>query len=324
MISAQCAVLLDADTHRILYERNANKQAKIASTTKIMTGLLVAELCDLSAMVRVPENAVGVEGSSMNLKAGEVLSVEELLYGLLLHSGNDAAVALAMYCSGSVDAFAEKMNIRADELGLKQTHFVNPHGLDDPEHYSTAYDLAILSAFAMEHPVFSKIVSTKTITVGHRTFTNHNKLLWSFDGAIGVKTGYTKASGRVLVSAAERNGRRLIAVTIHDPQDWKDHTALLEHGFSAYCVRKLADAGQVMGRVPVLNGAEAEAEVVCREDICYPAADIECVQLKLNLPVFVFAPVLAGDPAGEVCVVIDGRTVMTDPLYWRYSVLEGA
>lgn len=231
-LSAKCAVLLDAKTGRALYEKDADRRALIASTTKIMTGLLVCEQPDLDRVVTVPDCAVGVEGSSMYLKKGEQLTLRELLYGMMLHSGNDAALALAVSVAGGEAAFVYQMNLRAQTLGLADTHFANPHGLDSGENYSTARDLARLTQQALENETFRAVVSTKTIECAGRTLTNHNKLLWRYDGCIGVKTGYTQHAGRILVSAAERGGERLIAVTIADPDDWRDHAALLDYGFA--------------------------------------------------------------------------------------------
>jgi len=322
--SANCAVLMDAATGRVLYEQNASQRSLIASTTKIMTALLAIEECDLRWEVRVPKEAVGVEGSSLYLKENEILTVEELLYGLMLHSGNDAAVTLAMHCSGSVEAFAEKMNRKAEALGLANTHFVNPHGLDGEEHFSTAYDLARLTAYAMEDPVFRKIVSTKTITFGHRTFTNHNKLLWQYEHAVGVKTGYTNAAGRILVSAAEKNGRRLICVTIHDRNDWQDHIGLYDYGFSTFARKELVAAGQCVAEVPVICGSEASVHAVTDAAFSYPLAAQERVELRAQLPAFVYAPVMAGEKAGNLIVLVDGIEVKSLPLYWRYSVWEEA
>lgn len=319
--SAACALLMDASTGRVLYEHNGSEQSLIASTTKIMTGLLIAESCDLDAEVAVSDEALSVEGSSMYLKHGEILTVEALLYGLMLHSGNDAAIALAVYHSGSVEAFVQKMNQKAEELFLRDTHFDNPHGLDSENHYSTAYDLAILSAYALENPVFYQVVSTKTITVSGRTLTNHNRLLGRYEGAIGVKTGYTRAAGRILVSAAERQGRRLICVTIHDPNDWKDHTALLDYGFEHYTMQTIAKSGQIIGRVPVLCGSEP-AQAVLRDEIQIPVSDQEQIEVRIHLAPSVFAPVFAGEPAGALEVLIDGIHFREYPLYWRFSVLE--
>ena len=207
-ISAQCAIMLDGQTGRVLYEKNADQRSLIASTTKIMTALVVCEQCNVLDRVRIPKEAVGIEGSSMYLKEGEILTVQELLYGMMLHSGNDAATALAIYCGGTMEGFAQLMNDKARALGMGDSHFVNPHGLDSPEHYSTARDLGTLAAYAMNNPIFAKTVSTKTITIGQRFLRNHNKLLWQVDGADGVKTGYTKAAGRILVSSASSQGRR--------------------------------------------------------------------------------------------------------------------
>jgi D-alanyl-D-alanine carboxypeptidase len=198
-LSAQKAIVLDAATGRVIYEKDADSRSLIASTTKIMTALVVCEQCNVLDRMRIPKEAVGIEGSSMYLQEGEVLTIQELLYGLMLRSGNDAAVALAIYCGGTVEGFAQLMNDKARVLGLTGTHFVNSNGLDAPDHYSTARDLAILAAYAMDNPIFYKTVSVKTVTVGQRCLRNHNKLLWQLDGADGVKTGYTRAAGRILV-----------------------------------------------------------------------------------------------------------------------------
>ena len=186
-VSARRAYVLDAVSGRVLFQRCADERSLIASTTKIMTALVVCEQCNVLDRMRIPKEAVGIEGSSMYLKEGEVLTIQELLYGLMLSSGNDAAAALAIYCGGTVEGFAEMMNDKARVLGLSGSHFVNPHGLDAPGHYATARDLAVLAAYAMENPVFAQTVSTKNVKVGERYLTNHNKLLWRVEGADGVK-----------------------------------------------------------------------------------------------------------------------------------------
>ena len=206
-VSAKKAYVLDAVSGRVLYEKDSADQSLIASTTKIMTALVVCEQCNVLDRMRIPKEAVGIEGSSMYLKEGEVLTIQELLYGLMLSSGNDAAVALAIYCGGTVEGFVGMMNDKARVLGLTGTHFENPNGLDAPGHYSTARDLAVLAAYAMENPIFYKTVSAKSVKIGERCLTNHNKLLWQVEGADGVKTGFTKAAGRILVSSATRDGR---------------------------------------------------------------------------------------------------------------------
>ena len=229
--AAKSAILINGKTGEVLYAKNENARGLSASTTTIMTALLIAETCDPAARTTIRPEAVGIEGSSLYLKEGEVLTIGDLLYGLMLQSGNDAAVALAQYLDGDEAAFVLRMNRRAEELGLADTRFGNPHGLDSSENYSTAADLAKLTAFALENDLFRTVVSTKTHTFGERSLANHNKLLWRYDGAIGVKTGYTKAAGRILVSAAERDGTRLIAVTINDGNDWADHARMLDYGF---------------------------------------------------------------------------------------------
>ncbi len=229
-LSAAAAILMDADTGDILYEKDAGRRMRIASTTKIMTALVVLDHARLTDSVTVTA-AHMAEGSSMYLKPGETVTVEELLYGLMLCSGNDAALALAD-CCGGLAALVEDMNEKAAELGMENTSFANPNGLDDEQHYSTARDMAVLAAYAAKDPVFRRICSTRTAAVGSRTMINHNKLLAQIDGCIGMKTGYTKAAGRTLVSCVEREGRRLVAVTLCDGNDWADHKSLYELGFS--------------------------------------------------------------------------------------------
>ena len=322
-ISANSAIVMDGDTQRVLWSHQAGSRSLIASTTKIMTALVVLEECALGAEVKIPLEAVGVEGSSIYLKPGEIMTVEALLYGLMLQSGNDAATALALYCGGSIENFVQKMNDKAVALGLEQTSFANPHGLDSEDNYSTAYDLAKLTSHAMREDTFRTIVSAKTASFGERTFVNHNKLLWRCEGAIGVKTGYTMAAGRILVSCAERNGRRLIVVTISDPNDWRDHCALMDYGFEEYRNVTLASAG-AGSIVHVIGGVEDMCNAVLKEDVVYPVSDDECVEIVYSLPQFVYPPLMAGDKAGELIVYIDGVKAAVCPLYWQFTVLEGA
>lgn len=308
-ISAQKAILMDAQTGRHLYEKNADSRSLIASTTKIMTALVVCEQCNVLDRMRIPKEAIGIEGSSMYLREGEVLTIQELLYGLMLHSGNDAAVALAIHCGGTVEGFAELMNDKARLLGLTGTHFENPNGLDSPEHYSTARDLAVLAAYAMKNPIFAKTVSTKTVTIGNRSLRNHNKLLWQVDGADGVKTGYTKAAGRILVSSATRDGRRLVAVTINDGNDWLDHAQLLNDGFANYRVEKIVSAGDCLGRVSVMGGQKEYASVVAAEDFSYAVSEDEQPYVLLAPPEMDYAPIAAGQDAGFAYICIGDAAV---------------
>ena len=308
-ISAERAIVLDGQTGQVLYEKNGNQQALIASTTKIMTALVVCEQCNVLDRVAIPKEAVGIEGSSMYLREGEVLTVQELLYGLMLRSGNDAAVALAIYCGGTVEGFAELMNDKAHRLGLRNTHFVNPHGLDAPDHYSTAKDLAILAAYAMENPIFARTVATKTVTIGERSLRNHNKLLWQFDGADGVKTGFTKAAGRLLVSSAVRDGRRIIAVTMNAPDDWEDHKQLLSRAFTDYEPQLLVEEGEVIGCVEVAGGTAGTVDIVAEESFSFSMKKGESWHLELPDPGFVYAPVVSGQSAGYAHVFVEDRPV---------------
>ncbi len=319
-ISAGSAVLMDAQTGRMLFERNANQRSLIASTTKIMTALVVCEQSNVLDRVRIPKEAVGIEGSSMYLREGEVLTVQELLYGLMLRSGNDAAVALAIYCGGTVEGFAELMNDKAHRLGLTGSHFVNPHGLDNPDHYATARDLAVLSAYAMENPIFAQTVSTKSVMVGQRSLQNHNKLLWQVDGADGVKTGFTKKAGRILVSSCTRQGRRLIAVTINDGNDWADHKTLLESGFSAFSLQQVVTAGECVSTLEVESAENHAVELIAAEDFVYPLRSDETLKIIIPGPGFVYAPVVEGQSAGTAYLYLEEKIVGKIPLVYGSTI----
>ena len=229
-VSAKSAILINADTGAVLYAKNEKERLPMASTTKIMTALIALETAALDdRCVTITDEMVRVEGSSMGLQAGDQLSLTSLAAGMLVVSGNDAANSVAIAISGSKEDFAEKMNRRAKDIGMNDTHFVTPSGLDDEAHYSTAYDMALLATIALANPDFAEIVKEKKYTIPYispeqsRRFSNHNRLLSMYEGCIGVKTGFTKKSGRCLVSAAERDGIRLVAVTLNAPDDWNDH-----------------------------------------------------------------------------------------------------
>ena len=319
-VSAEKALSMDAVSGRVLFEKNADSRSLIASTTKIMTALVVCEQCNVLDRMRIPREAVGIEGSSMYLREGEVLTLQELLYGLMLSSGNDAAVALAIYCGGTVEGFVERMNDKARVLGLNNTHFENPNGLDSPGHYSTARDLAKLASYAMENPVFYKTVSAKNVTVGDRYLHNHNKLLWLVEGADGVKTGFTKAAGRALVSSATREGRRIIAVTLNDPNDWREHQAFLEEGFARFSVRRIITAGERIGALEVAGGDGKTVEVLAAEHFDYALAPEEKPQVALPGAGFVYAPVAEGADAGFAYVLIQGKAVGKFPVVYGQTV----
>lgn len=306
-VSAKSAVLMEATSGRILYAKNANERLPMASTTKIMTALVALESGSPDRIVRIPAEAVGIEGSSIYLFEGEKLTLEQLLYALLLSSANDAAVAIAIEIAGSVEKFADLMNQKAMELGLTDTHFVNPNGLDDPEHYTTAFELAVITREALQNPLFRKIVSTKKTTIpqdgepDRRLLVNHNKLLSRYAGAIGVKTGYTKRSGRSLVSAAERDGVTLIAVTINAPSDWNDHTALLDYGFSLCSRVSLAESGSQTYPLPVVGGM-ADTVKASNPDglsVVLPAGYGK-IRAVVELPRFVYAGIQKGEKLGQI------------------------
>lgn len=321
-VNAAGAVLIEAESGKVLFEQHAHTRMPMASTTKIMTALVVLEQCDLRATVCVDERAVGTEGSSVYLYPGERLTVEQLLFALMLSSANDAAAALAYEVAGSIEGFAALMNQKADELGLLNTHFANPHGLDAQGHYTTAYDLARIAAYALENEDFLRIASTQKKVIplqeqqGARVLRNHNKLLASYQGCIGVKTGFTKKSGRCLVSAAEREGIRLICVTLDCPDDWRTHKALLDSGFAAYERVLLADANVHVATLPIAGGTQ---------DSLYVRTD---AAVAVNLPrtrgqirqsiqaVYpIYAPVQAGAYVGDAVWTLDGEEIARAPLY---------
>lgn len=307
--SAASAILVDADSGRVLYEQNADARMLIASTTKIMTALVAIQDGSLSDIVTVSAEAAGTEGSSMYLKAGEKLTLETLLYGLLLCSGNDAAIAVAQHVGGSVPAFVKRMNEMAAQLGMTHSSFANPNGLDQEGHYSTARDMATLGRAAVENETLVRIASTRRITIGGRTMTNHNKLLRYVDGCIGLKTGYTRAAGRTLVSCTERNGQRLVAVTLQDGNDWSDHESLYDYGFSTYPACCAASVGQEMTQVPVRDGMSASVPLTSGERFTWPLAEGERLETEITLDHPLTAPISTGTPVGEAVFRFQGAEV---------------
>lgn len=308
VVSAASAVLMDASSGRVLYEKDAHTQRLIASTTKLMTALVAVESTELDKVITMkPEYQA--EGSSMYLRFGEKLKLEELLYGLLLASGNDAALAIAGGCGGDVETFVGWMNDKAAELGMEDTHFVNPNGLDHEEHYSSAYDLALLGRAVLENETLSKLVSTRSITVAGRSLSNHNKLLWRYEGCTGMKTGYTDAAGRTLVSSARRDGQELICVTLKAPDDWSDHAKLLDYGFQNWPNKLLARAGKDFRTLPVMGSLLSQVSVVTDRDLSYPLSKEERVQVRITLPDRVEAPVEKGTIAGKLSFRVGETTV---------------
>ena len=324
-ISAKAAVLYVPETGEFLYEKNADERLPMASTTKIMTALITLSECELSDTVIVDERAVGIEGSSAYLRAGDELSVEELLYALMLQSANDAAVALAYHISGNIEQFSALMNEKAQSLGLQNTSFANPHGLDANDHYTTASDLSKIAAAALEDPIFRNITSTykRTFATEHRrrTYVNHNKLLLRIDGAIGVKTGYTKRCGRCLVGATERNGLTLISVTLDAPSDWSDHEMMIDYGYSLVEKILLAKTGDISYELSVVNGESDTLKVVNENELSIITENAKHeIDLEVRLPRFVCAPINQGDVLGVAILKLDGQCIATTKLIAQQNV----
>ncbi|TCS84097.1 D-alanyl-D-alanine carboxypeptidase family protein [Tepidibacillus fermentans] len=290
-ISAQGAALIDVNSGRILYEKNGDQRMRIASLTKIMTAIVAIENGNLKDMVTTSDHAFGTEGSSIYLKKGEQLTLEDMLYGLMLRSGNDAAVAIAEHIGGSEEGFVFMMNQKAAALGMTRSHFMNPHGLDHKEHYSTPKDMAILTAYALKNPIFKKIVSTKVKTAPladepwDRKWLNKNKLLQMYEYADGVKTGYTKLAKRCLASSATKNGVQLAAITLNAPDDWNDSIQLLEYGFQEYKQTPIVQTNQIIKKIKIDN---KEKNIVPIREFKYPLKPGEEQQIKkvieLNQP----------------------------------------
>lgn len=320
--SASSAVLVEAESGRVLYEQNSHEPRLIASITKLMTALVALESgCDLRETFVVPQEAIGVEGSSIYLRPGEETTLEALLYGLMLKSGNDAALAIAIHCGGSVERFVDAMNQKAGELGMEDSHFANPNGLNAEEHYASAYDMALLARACLKNEVLAEIVSTKSITIGQRSLTNHNKLLWRYEGCIGMKTGYTEKAGRTLVSAAERDGMTLIAVTLNDPDDWKDHTALLDWGFEHFTPVSAAQKGTHMGKLPVFGSLVPFVDAVVSESCVYPVSAEDQMSLSVQwTDQKLAAPVEQGEALGTLAIFCNGEAIAEIPLVTACTV----
>ncbi len=309
---AKSFALYSPDSKQFICGKNLDAKLPMASTTKIVTALLAIENLDLSKKIEVNSEAIGVEGSSIYLKDGDVLTAEDLIYAVMLQSANDAAAALAIEIAGSTEEFASMMTKWAKSIGADNTSFKNPHGLDNDDHYTTAHDLAIMTAEALKNEVFKKIAGTYKYTFilndTKRTLINHNKLLSRYDGCIGVKTGYTKKSGRCLVSAAERDGITLISVTLSDPDDWNDHKNLLDYGFSVLESIDITSICKIPNTVPVINGnkecikidvSEIDRRIVKNKKQ-------ELLMLDIKIPAYLTKNVKKGDKVGQITISVDG------------------
>lgn len=316
-VSAKSAILINAVTGEILFEKNINEKLPMASTTKIMTALLALELGDTDEVVTVKEADVNVEGTSIGLKANDKITLGTLVAGMLLESGNDAANVTATAIGGSLNGFVKLMNEKATEIGMSQTSFQNPSGLPNDEHYSTAYDMARLAAYAIKNPAFREICSQKSMRVSYgspeyeRTFTNHNKLLNTVDGVFGVKTGFTKAAGRCLVSAARRGNVTLVAVTLNAPDDWNDHTKLYEIGFSVTEEMEAFLENEV--EIPVVGSDKRTITAKPSAKLAFSSAD-KNVETKIEIyhEKFLYPDVKKGDVVGKIKVYSDASVLLCE------------
>lgn len=324
-ISAEAGVVMILQTGETVFSKNESRRLSMASTTKIMTSLLALEKGNLYEEFEAGKNDVTVEGTSMGLLPGDRVTVYALVAGMLLQSGNDGANVTANRIGGTGENFVRMMNDRAREIGMKNTNFVTPSGLDDENHYSTAYDMALLACEALRNHMFKSICSAKKLTVSYgdppyeRTLYNHNRLLSSYDGCFGIKTGFTKKSGRCLVSAAEKNGITLVAVTLNAPDDWNDHRKMLDYGFLKVKKQNLSEVKAL--KVRVLDGdksyVEAKEAHLPQLHTGVSAEKIKCENL---LYPFEFAPVKKGDVLGERIYKADNKILMKVPLIAKNDV----
>lgn len=332
-IRARAAVVMDVSSGRVLYGRDIHARLPQASTTKITTAILALEKGNLQDSVRISRHAAETGGSSIWLEEGEVHTLEDLIYALMLNSANDAAVAIAEHIAGSEEAFVSMMNAKAREIGATDTHYANPHGLPDPEHYSSAYDLALLARYALKIPAFREVIQTRERVIpweGHewsRLLQNKNGFLFgpqSYPGAIGVKTGYTQEAGRCLVAAASRDGWELVTVVLNSPDIYGEAAKLLDYAFATFRPVRLVSRGEVAARVRVRQGYQQYAPVVTGEAVALPLPVGEDVRVerKVEVPSEIQAPVSRGEQVGTLVVSVEGEVVAEVPLAAAREVLR--
>lgn len=323
-LNARAYLLMDAVTGRILIEKNSQMRLPMASTTKIMTAVVALEKGDLSSKVTVSRRAASIGGSSFHLRVDETMSLENMLYGLLLSSGNDAAIAIAEHIGGDVETFVEMMNQKAKEIGAENTSFKNPHGLDEPGHFTTARDLALITRYALNIPKFKEIVSTKDIVINEgkcpRHIYNTNRLLRISDKIDGVKTGYTGKAGKCLVATAQKNGFRLISVVLGAQDHFSTSLKLINYGFDNYELKKLASKDSVFAAVPVKGGIVEKVVAVTGEDVVLALSEKEKVQINISVPLFIQAPVYKGQVLGEIQIYVDSKLIYSTPLVSIFDI----
>ncbi len=330
-ISAKSAILICADSGSVIFAKNEFEPLPMASTTKIMTALLALENIEAfgNKEIEITDEMVRVEGTSMGLAAGNTVSLEALVQGMMTVSGNDAANAAAIAVAGSAEAFVDKMNEKSKLIGMKDTLFCTPSGLDKGDHHSTAYDMAILGAYAMENENFAKIVSQKSIKIHfinpnkYVTMKNHNKLLRLYEGCIGIKTGFTKAAGRCLVSCAQKNGARLICVTLNAPNDWDDHTKLFNYGFDNVTVKTFNDSDYFVD-IPVkskeIDHIQGKGNSIF--EVCVKREDENKIKRKIEIPSVCTLPIERGQILGNVVYYIEDNVIGKNPIIATNSVSE--
>ena len=304
-LSAKSAVVISADTCEVVYSKNMNEQLPMASTTKIMSSIIALEYGAIDKMQRVTTDMIAVEGSSIGLLDGDEISLKTLVKGMLLESGNDAANAVAHIVGGSIPAFVKMMNDKAKEIGMYSTSFETPSGLDGEKHYSTAFDMAVLGAYAIKNPEFKSICEDESDVVYYgnppyrRVFTNHNKLLDVYDGAFGIKTGFTKKSGRCLVSAVCKEGKTLVAVTLNAPDDWNDHIKMYDYAFEKVnSFQLLEDLSDI--KLKVVGGTKSNIDIEMLTVPEYTTVNkLEYID-KIYIKQFEYAPVYKGDVVGKI------------------------
>ncbi len=335
-INAAGAIVIDAKTGQVLYEKNSNKQLAPASTTKIMTAILAIESNRLDEKTTISKNAASVQGSTMHLQEGQLISLRELVTGLMMRSGNDAAIAIAEFLSGSVDKFIVEMNKKTREIGAIHTKFQNPHGLPTKDHYSTAYDLAWIARYAMNNPTFAEIVSTRNTSIDwedsagnehEQNLKNTNKLLWMLDEADGIKTGTTNEAGPCLVSSATKDDQRLIAVTLNDKNRWEDSQKLLNWGFETFDLYEYPieeELSNEINRIAVEYGIDTTVKLEASEEpfVVIPKGKRENLIVKTNVPKKINAPVYQGQKIGEVHFIMNDKTLRTIDLVAANNVEE--
>ena len=326
-VSAQNAILIEANSGEVLYEKNASDKAYPASITKIMTAFLAIENGTLDKKVKVSANASGVEGSSIYLASGEMISLRDLVYGLMLRSGNDAAIAISEAIGGSTDNFVIMMNKKARELGACNTHFMNPNGLHDQEHYTTAKDMALIARAAMKNSEFKKIAATKSWVTDrgegkYNYFYNKNKVVYQYNGGTGIKIGYTKAAGRTLVASSERDGMELICVVMNAPDWFQDTYKLMDYAYSQFETAKVVGGQHPIKAVKVWEGSKNFALIGSKEDILCPikkGSDSE-ITIEYVLSSRPKAPISRWQEAGHLKVSVNGKYLFSKPLYYLEDI----